>query len=604
MSDRTLCLWRKNDQITAQRLNQMTCAINANTTRSEENSCKIGSIFSGSYQAVSGLPNERYISGQKEQFMQQNRGFIIDEWDYCGTPENTGVYVRQSGFESAQSHCYPDAPCLKKLAPGTVGNETKEIMQIISTDEYGKVKESKIELMSTVPNDTKLWQGPSSAGSEYKFYRRLGRVVNACYEFSEGSTKINKVMETNDLVMPILPARAEKEENQLSMQSLSLVGDFKENSVLIKNIKNGGGLDLTPCTTNLQLKSGVEFHAGATSTSDSGSTSTTYPTLTNNVKPQEFDITIACIPIKEQHYVWCKTSNSWVETTTPSSDSTSEPSTAEPTKKGDIKITAKSLGGNNWQIGWASTGEVVIPVKDFTPSEAITYDEGRGISLCKQTVNDGTEENPVWGSKYVICNTMEICAGCGISVEQTDTEKPAYKINACKMKIEAGDGIKVECIQGGYKISACCTKAICIKSGTGISVTKDDNTYTITNTAIQEAIEVVEGEGIKVTQTGNKYKVSLASSEESTEDTSGYIFDPEWFTVTGNNVTIKESKVQAVGDGIAVNTSVNANITRVMERTITGNGYEGDIMARITGLEGGLCATASVTWESGTHGDG
>lgn len=56
-------------------------------------------------------------------------------------------------------------------------------------------------------------------------------------------------------------------------------------------------------------------------------------------------------------------------------------------------------------------------------------------------------------------------------------------------------------------------------------------------------------------------------------------------------------------DNIAVNTSVNANITRVMERTTTNNGYEGDIMARITGLEGGLCATASVTWESGTHSD-
>lgn len=199
---------------------------------------------------------------------------------------------------------------------------------------------------------------------------------------------------------------------------------------------------------------------------------------------------------------------------------------------------------------------------------------------------------------------MEICAGCNISIEQTDTDKPAYKINACKMKIEAGDGIKVECIQGGYKISACETQAICITNGAGISVTKNNNTYTISNTAIHDAIEVVEGDGIKVTQTGNKYTVSLASSEESTEDTSDYIFDPEWFTVTDKNVTINEAKVQAVGDGIAVNTSVNANITRVMERTITGNGYEGDIMARITGLEGGLCATASVTWESGTHSDG
>ena len=147
------------------------------------------------------------------------------------------------------------------------------------------------------------------------------------------------------------------------------------------------------------------------------------------------------------------------------------------------------------------------------------------------------------------------------------------------------------------------TQAICITNGAGISVSKNNNTYTITNTAIHEAIEVVEGEGIKVTQTGNKYKVSLAAPCCGGGTSVCYVFDPAWFTVTGNNVTINEAKVQAVGDGIAVNTSVNANITRVMERTTHANGVEGDIMARINGLEGGLCATASVSWEMGTHTD-
>lgn len=602
MNSNTLCLWRKNDQITAQRLNNMTCAINANTARSEENSCKIGSIFNSSYQAVSGLPNERYISGQKEQFMQQNRGFIIDEWDYCGTPENTGVYVRESGYENAQSQVYPDAPCLQKIATGTVGNETKEIMQIISTDEYGKVKESKIELMTNIPPDTKLWQGPEpecgGAPSEYKFYRRLGRVVNACYEMSEGSTPINKVMETNDLVMPILPARAEMEEMGDCTQSVSLIGGFKDNSILVKNISNGGGLKFdNSSATHLKLKSGVEFYTAQMCASCCGTTASF--DVPYHLDPRPFDVVIACIPVKEQHYKWCKTSNSWVTSYECGAGSCA----IAPCDKGSIKITAKSMCGNNWQIGWTSSGDITIPVKDFELSDGVTYEGGRGINICQST-----ETNPDGSStsKSIICNTMEICAGCGISIEQTDTEKPTYKINACKMKLEAGEGIKVECIQGGYKVSACNSETICFNSGAGISVTKNNNVYTITNTAIHEAIEVVEGDGIKVTQTGNKYTVSLAASCCGPCSGGGtstcYVFDPEWFTVTGNNVTINEAKVQAIGDEIAVTSTVSANITRVMERTINGP-YEGDIMARMSGLEGGLCATASVTWETGTHSD-
>lgn len=611
-----LCTWKPGDIITAQHLNLMTCAINDNHLRINETASQLndsgksdinssGSIDMGAFLHSATVPCESCW----------NRGYIRTGWEFyaSGTSRKKGIYANTSGVENATVTQYPTSSCMKCIKAETAGLPEEDIVVKITTDCFGKVLSQCIttqEFGKCVNNS--LWQGPnSSSGSapEYSFTRRIGRITTdeTKHVSPEDSTRKNKVISTNDIVMPILPARAEKEEKTVCRHSISLIGNFKENSILIKNIANTGGLCFdTSCQSRVSIKSGVEFHKACVeeSTDSCGSsTTTTWPTIPKHLEPQPFEITVACIPIKEQHYSWCKTSNSWVKSLAPSGDSTSEPSTAEPTKKGDIKITAKSLGGNNWQIGWASSGEVEIPVKDFTPSEAITYDEGRGISLCKQTVNDGTEENPVWGSKYVICNTMEICAGCGISVEQTDTEKPAYKINACKMKIEAGDGIKVECITGGYKISACETQAICITNGAGISVTKNNNTFTITNTAIHEAIEVVEGEGIKVTQTGNKYKVSLAAPCCGTGGYKCYIFDPAWFTVTDNNVTINEAKVQAVGDGIAVNTSVNANITRVMERTIAGNGYEGDIMARVNGLEGGLCATARVTWEQGTHSD-
>lgn len=599
-----LCTWKPGDLITAQHLNLMTCAINDNHLRINETASQLndsgksninssGSIDMGAFLHSATVPCESCW----------NRGYIRTGWEFyaSGTSRKKGIYANTSGVENATVTQYPTSTCVKCIKAETAGLPEEDIVVKITTDCFGKVLTQCIttqEFGKCVNNS--LWQGPnSSSGSapEYSFTRRIGRITTdeTKHVSPEDSTRKNKVISTNDIVMPILPARAEMEDNHPCRQSLSLIGNFKDNSVLIKNIKNGGGLDLTPCTTNLQLKSGVEFYAGQISASCGGTTTTKFPEITGHVIPQEFDITVACIPIKEQHYSWCKTSNSWVKTLAPSGDSTSEPSTAEPTKKGDIKITAKSLGGNNWQIGWASSGEVEIPVKDFTPGETACYTEGRGISITEQTTADG--------KAYTICNTMEICAGCNISVEQIDADKPAYKINACKMKIEAGDGIKVECITGGYKISACESQAICITNGAGISVTKTNNTFTITNTAMHDAIEVVEGDGIKVTQTGNKYKVSLAAPCCGTGGYKCYIFDPAWFTVTDNNVTINEAKVQAVGDGIAVNTSVNANITRVMERTITGNGYEGDIMARVNGLEGGLCATARVTWEQGTHSD-
>lgn len=565
-----LCNWKSGDIITAHHLNQMVCAINDNTNSYESLNKQFNDKGTSSINSTGSIDMGAFMGTALEPCEScWNRGFVRTGWEYSASDTTKeGIYAHTSGVHNAISNTLTGG-CMICLKNTLSGLPEEDIVLKVKTDCYGKVLCQKIETqdITTCVNNS-YWQGPNSSGSsepEYSFIRRIGRIVQD-YDHPvsmDDSTATNKVISTNDLVMPILPARAEKEEDIPCKQTLSLIGGFKDNSILIKNINNVGGLRFGNCSSHLDIKSGVEFYAGKTETTCQGS-STTF-TTSGGIIPQEFDITIACIPIKEQHYSWCKTSNSWVKTLAPSCDSSSEPSTAEPTKKGDIIITAKSLCGNNWQIGWASSGEVEIPVKDFTPSEAIAYEAGRGISITEQTTTDG--------KKYVICNTMEICAGCGI---------------------------KVECITGGYKISACCFKPICINSGAGISVTKNNNTYTITNTAIHEAIEVVEGDGIKVTQTGNKYKVSLAACCDTG---TCYVFDPEWFTVTGDNVTINEAKVQSVGDSIAVNTSVNANITRVMERTTTANGYEGDIMARVTGLEGGLCATASVTWELGTHSD-
>ena len=600
-----LCLWRPGDSITAHRLNEMTTTLNDAAKQAEALASELNSITSASTSTIGGLPSARVISTGKGQFMEQNRGVILDQWDFhIDSGDKCGIYVRCSGFENATGVSYPDAPCIAKIASYNDAINGDELMQTIYTDCWGNVKCSKIELLRCVPSDTKMWSGPvdvapsdpssPDSNSAFKFYRRLGRIVDSCIEFSCGSIALRKVMETNDVVMPILPVRAEKESTNNGIKSHSLVGDFVGNSVLIKNIQNGGGIKSESLQSGVKLQSGIQVVKGCVAESDSstGEPSISWPEAPQGPEPQPYDVVAMCIPVKEQKYKWNKETQNWEK---PTVEGSCGSAAGGGEIKSYVKLHAKSIGDKNWVLGLVGSGEIEIPVKDFTPGEGVCYTEGRGILICEQTTETG--------KKYTICNTMEICAGCNISVELTDAEKPAYKINACKMKLEAGDGIKVECITGGYKISTCESQAICITNGAGISVSKNNNTYTITNTAIHEAIEVVEGEGIKVTQTGNKYKVSLAAPCCGTGGYKCYIFDPAWFTVTGDNVTINEAKVQAVGDGIAVNTSVNANITRVMERTYQANGYEGDIMARVTGLEGGLCATASVTWESGTHSD-
>lgn len=586
-----LCNWKPGDVITAHHLNQMVCAINDNTNSYESLNKQFNDKGTSSINSTGGINMGTFLETALEPCEScWNRGFVRTGWEYSASDTTKeGIYVNTSGVHNAISNTLTGG-CMICLKNKLSGLPEEDIVLKVKTDCYGKILCQKIETQDTTACvNNNYWQGPHSSGGsapEYSFIRRIGRIVqdNDHPVSMDDSTASNKVISTNDLVMPILPARAEQEVDQPCRQTLSLIGGFKDNSILIKNINNAGGLKFGNCATHLDIKSGVEFYAGKTETTCQGP-STSF-TTSGGIIPQEFDITIACIPIKEQHYSWCKTSNSWVKTLAPSGDSSSSPSTAEPTKKGDIKITAKSLCGNNWQIGWASSGEVEIPVKDFTPGETACYTEGRGISI--------TEETTETGKKYTICNTMEICAGCGISVEQIDADKPAYKINACKLKVEAGDGIKVECIQGGYKISACSSQAICITNGAGISVTKTNNTFTITNTAMHDAIEVVEGDGIKVTQTGNKYKVSLAAPCCGTGGYKCYIFDPAWFTVTGDNVTLNQAKIDEVASTIAVNTTVNASVTNVLLDTVSGHFGTGEIVGSVDGLDNGLNADGSI----------
>jgi hypothetical protein len=111
---------------------------------------------------------------------------------------------------------------------------------------------------------------------------------------------------------------------------------------------------------------------------------------------------------------------------------------------------------------------------------------------------------------------------------------------------------------------------------------------------MHDAIEVVEGDGIKVTQTGNKYKVSLAAPCCGTGGYKCYIFDPAWFTVTGDNVTLNQAKIDEVASTIAINTTVNASVTNVLLDNVSGHFGTGEIVGSVDGLDNGLNADGEI----------
>lgn len=616
-----LCLWRPGDSITAHRLNEMTTTLNDAAKQAEALASELNSITSASTSTIGGLPSARVISTGKGQFMEQNRGVILDQWDFhIDSGDKCGIYVRCSGFENATGVSYPAAPCIAKIASYNEAINGDELMQTIYTDCWGNVKCSKIELLRCVPGDTKMWSGPvdvapsdpssPDSNNAFKFYRRLGRIVDSCIEFSCGSIALRKVMETNDVVMPILPVRAEKESTNNGVKSHSLVGDFVGNSVLIKNIQNGGGIKSQSLQSGVKLQSGIQVVKGCVAESDSstGEPSISWPEAPQGPEPQPYDVVAMCIPVKEQKYKWNKETQNWEK---PTVEGSCGSAAGGGEIKSYVKLHAKSIGDKNWVLGLVGSGEIEIPVKDFTPGEGVEYEAGRGINISEQQVPSSDPNSTETTTKNVICNTMTITQGCLVSV--TEPKPGEYKISACKTKVEAGDGICVSEIQGGWKVTA---KDPCIKitGGEGINVTGGPKCWTISNTTTYVPTEVVAGNGICVVQTGNKYKVSIKPPcSTCCVCICGvkYSFDPAWFTVTNNTVTINEAKINQVAEGIApnVSSSITTTATAAIDTysdvsvrcdMVTGR-FGGDVMATVN-TTSGETATASFstreTWRN------
>ena len=92
--------------------------------------------------------------------------------------------------------------------------------------------------------------------------------------------------------------------------------------------------------------------------------------------------------------------------------------------------------------------------------------------------------------------------------------------------------------------------------------------FTVNTTTPEiEQVSIVAGDGITVTHSSNTYTISATISGIT------YDFDPSWFTVTNNNVTINEAKLDTLVNEAINELGVEVTGEGLVESTFRGNLY-------------------------------
>ena len=209
---------------------------------------------------------------------------------------------------------------------------------------------------------------------------------------------------------------------------------------------------------------------------------------------------------------------------------------------------------------------------------AITDDQGNAVTEKMQIVTIGNANN----------NEYEFIGKDGVEVTTEETTATVDGKEVKKTKVTIGASVIADVdvdVRGGENVT--------------VDKTTEGTTqvFTVNTTTPEvEQISIVAGDGITVTHSSNTYTISATISGIT------YDFDPSWFTVTNNNVTINEAKLDEVAEGLAKN--VSSQIVSTTSATIdtwtdtTGyRGYSGSIVATIntTSGESANCSISSIS---------
>lgn len=218
-------------------------------------------------------------------------------------------------------------------------------------------------------------------------------------------------------------------------------------------------------------------------------------------------------------------------------------------------------------------------VLNLCASTGTTYNAGNYITI------DGN--NNINGSGIVIGTTK------GITASATHANNN-WTLNLEADPPKAGNYITVGTDGSVNGAAMAIGKSVGIDAG----FTYSNGTWTLDLCTSGGGVPSVNGIEDAVTITSTSLNVTTSGNTITIEDPNGpnvvYTFDPEWFCVSGTNVTINSAKVEAIGEEIAIcaASSINTTTTTVIDNT-DYRGTPMNIVATITNTDA-LNARASI----------
>lgn len=228
------------------------------------------------------------------------------------------------------------------------------------------------------------------------------------------------------------------------------------------------------------------------------------------------------------------------------------------------KVTVVTIKGE--EVGkFSFIGIDGITVAQSEEDVTKTDDQGNTTTEKMQVVTIGNSNS----------NEYEFVGKDGVEVttEETTTTENGKEVKKTKVTIGASVIADVD---------------VDVRGGTNVTVDKstEGTTQVFTvNTTIPEIeqVSIVAGDGIQVDakQDGDvtTYTISCTSPIQ-------YDFDEEWFTVTEGVVTFNTQKLVQLAEEIAANTTVNVNVTGIVDEVATGS-----VQVNTTGINNGTATT-------------
>ena len=278
-------------------------------------------------------------------------------------------------------------------------------------------------------------------------------------------------------------------------------------------------------------------------------------------------------------------------------------------KEGEEQVTSENSYNMYSSIsGWTenyfhvSSGGSDCPVWYIT-IEAPKHVTKDNISEVKATlIKKTTEEAPdvpenLEEGKTWLCIQLNTFEEVGEEDNKTKYLKQLVSgtiyLNEAMPSLVAGDGIKIEEVEDVLVISSnpsvIAQVDVDVREGENIKVVKSvDNTTRVFTVHAEipdiPTVSIVAGDGIQVDakQDGDQTTYTISN----TYSPILYDFDEEWFIVQDGTVTFNTQKLMTLAEEIAANTTVNVNVTGIVDEVKSGS-----VQVNTTGINNGTAET-------------